>query len=129
MKSTPFIHYATGIAAAMLVVPTIYFLSSAFLYYNLGVAGPWKLIEPIFESPANKDLGLNINLLIVFGPLAACIIALFHLVNFEVSREERFIHLKLSFFRRSYYWVIVISALLCIGALVLYFLGENCNCH
>jgi hypothetical protein len=93
------------------------------------VPGPWKLIEPVFEDPANKDLGLNINLLIVFGPVAACIIALFYLVNCEVRREKEFIHVAFTFFRRSYYWFIVISALLCIGALVLYFLGENCNCH
>jgi hypothetical protein len=57
------------IAGAFLVIPTLYFIFSALLNYGLNIPGPWSLIGPIFEKPGNKQLGLNINMLILLGPV------------------------------------------------------------
>jgi hypothetical protein len=115
--------------SAALVMPALYFILSAFLHYGFGVSGPWRLIEPIFNQPGNKDLGLNINLLIVFGPIAACIISLFQVMHIDFQKQKEEVNIKASFLLKSYHWIIISAALACTGSMLLYFLGENCNCH
>jgi hypothetical protein len=121
--------HLAGIIAASLVIPSLYFIISAFLNYGLGVSGPWSLIEPIFERPENKSLGLNINLLIIFGPIAACIISLFQVMQLDWRKEKEHVNINAAFLVRSYHWIIIAASLFCTASLLLYFLGENCNCH
>ncbi len=118
-----------AIIATLLVLPSLYFLSSALLYHGLGVYGPWSLIEPLFEQPGNKDLGLNINLLIVFGPFASLVIALFQVIKLELKRTEDSLRIIAFVTPKSFYWFIIAAALLCMGSMFIYFIGENCNCH
>jgi hypothetical protein len=62
-------------AGFMLVFPALYFIVSAWLNYGLSFSPLWKIIEPIFENPETNSW-LNINLLILFGPLLAIFINL-----------------------------------------------------
>jgi hypothetical protein len=119
----------TRAIATLLVVPSLYFVLSAFLNYGLGFPGLWDVIAPIFEQPANKHLGLNVNLLIVFGPIAACLIALFQVMRLDIKKENHHLQVHVSFNLKNYYWIITGAALLCTAGMFLYFLGENCNCH
>jgi hypothetical protein len=129
MKKAFLSEQLAGLIAAALVIPSLYFVISAFLNYGLGISGPWSVIEPIFNQPQNKSLGLNINLLIVFGPIAACLISLFQVLQLDWKLEKERLHIKASLFLKSYHWIIIGASLFCICSMLLYFLGENCNCH
>jgi hypothetical protein len=128
MKKLFLQHNINGVIATLLVTPSLYFIGSAVLN-ECGISGPWSLIEPIFEEPGNKDLGLNINMLIVFGPIASLIISLFQVIRIEIKRTDDHLRAIAFITTKSYHWFIIIAAFLCMGCMFLYFIAENCNCH
>lgn len=129
MKKATLKHSITASITLLLLLPACYFITSAILHYVFGISQGWQLIQPVFLHPENKSLGININLLIVFGPIASCIISLFQIMHLEISKEDEMLHIKTSFVTKSYYWVIIAVSLLVTGCILLYFLSENCNCH
>lgn len=54
-------------------IPLMLFFLAALINYEFGFSPLWKLIDPIFEKPAGKHLGWDINFLFLFGPVLAFI--------------------------------------------------------
>lgn len=112
----------------LLVFPAFYFIVSAWLNYGLGFSSLWKVIEPIFEKPGNKQLGFNINLLILFGPLLAILVNLPQVMQLHLASEPEELNVHFVFKKYSWSWIIIGAAGFCLAALFFYLLMENCNC-
>jgi hypothetical protein len=113
----------------LLALPTLYFLFIAILKYELNVPGPFDSVAPWLEQWGIKDsLGWNINLLILFGPVLALLLALLQVVkiNWQFSKQD--FRFQVTIYKR---WFPLGVALLSAGLLAILFIylaGENCNC-
>lgn len=116
------------LAGFALVFPALYFIVSAWLNYGLGFSPFWKVIEPIFEKPENKQFGFNINLLILMGPLLAILINLPQVMQLHLSTEPEELNVHLAFKKYSWSWMIIGASSFCLAALFFYLIAENCNC-
>ena len=120
-------HRFALIAGALLVFPALYFFTAAILNYEMGIATLWKPIDAIFENPANKRLGWNINLLILFGPILAFLLNFFSIVKIKWQNEKDQVHISFSI---SKHWVnilIAVVSVLVMALLFAYLVGENCK--
>ena len=80
-----------AIAGLLLALPTAYLISIAVLKYGFNIHGPFDSIQPTVERWGIKDpLGWNINLLILFAPVAGFLLAIFQVlkINWGVAREQ-----------------------------------------
>ena len=116
-------------AALLLALPTAYFILISVLKYIFGVDGPFDSMQPALEQLGIKEsLGWNINLLILFGPVIALIIAATQVlkIQFHFTKEQFDFHVQI---RKHWFalFVAVLSAGL-LAILFLYLAGENCNC-
>jgi hypothetical protein len=116
-------------AGLLLSLPAAYFISTAFLKYELGVDGPFDDAYPLFESLGVKeDLGWNINLLILLGPIAGFLLCVFQVlkIRWEFTKEE----FRFQFTVRKRWFPILAAAFSAslLGLLALYLFGENCTC-
>lgn len=115
--------------ALLLALPTAYFITISVLKYEMGVDGPMDAIRPWLERMGIKEtLGWNINLLILLGPIAACVLLFFQLVKiqWELSREDFRFHFTI---RRSWFPILVAAfSVSSLAILTLYLFGENCTC-
>jgi len=91
----------TFFAGVLLAFPAAYFVSSAIMNYGFGIDWFWKPIEPIFDKPANKHLGWNINILIVFGPMIAVLINVLSLAFIRFEKVDDYFKFQL-FIRRNW---------------------------
>jgi hypothetical protein len=128
MKTTYRINWLS-VAALLLALPTAYFILISVLKYIFGVDGPFDSMQPALEQLGIKEsLGWNINLLILFGPVIALIIAATQVLKIQIQfSKEQFdfqIQVKKHWFTL---FVGVFSAGL-LAILVWYVAGENCNC-
>ena len=128
MKKQTLQHPAWHIMSLLFVLPVFYFIISAWLNYALGVTTLWKPIEWIFEIPANKRIGLNINLLILFGPALSLVISMLQLVHWEIIPGRDSFDANFSIKKHSWSWLPLTLAAFCLAALFLYSIGENCGC-
>jgi hypothetical protein len=103
-------HQITLVAGTLPVFPAGYFVLAAFVNYGLGFSPLWVLTGSIFEKPANRHPGWNINPL---NLLARCwhlfgIFSPLHKLN--GPKKER---LQLNFGIRKH-WLNIAGALVCI---------------
>jgi hypothetical protein len=118
-----------SIAGLLLALPTAYFICISVLKYAFHINGPFDTSTPLLERwGINESLGWNINLLLLFGPVAGFLFSIIQVlvIKSEFTKDDfefRFIIRK----RWLPILVAVFSACL-IATLFLYFLGENCNC-
>lgn len=116
------------LAGWLLVIPSMYFILSALLNYEFGIPGLWSLIESVFEKPENKHLGLNINLLILLGPVLGILINLQQVMYAAFKKDESSFKIDIHLKRYSWNWLVIAAGLFCLAALFIYLLGENCKC-
>ncbi|HLG39763.1 MAG TPA: hypothetical protein VI461_08850 [Chitinophagaceae bacterium] len=117
-------------SALLLALPTAYFFCIALLKYELGINGPFDAIDPFFVSLGIREpLGWNINLLILFGPIIACLLVVFQVlkVKWEFTRDDFQFHFTV---RRHWFSILVGAfSLSLLGVLFIYLFGENCHCQ
>lgn len=118
-------HRFTLIAGALLVFPALYFMVAAFLHYEMGVSTLWQPIDPIFENPANKHFGWNINLLILFGPVLALLLNFFSIVKIKWQNEKDQVHLSFSIRKHWVNILIAAVAALVLASIFAYLVAEN----
>jgi len=116
------------LAGWLLVIPSLYFILSALLNYEFGIPGLWSSIASVFEKPGNKQLGLNVNLLILFGPIGAILINLEQVMNIAFKKDASSFNFNIEVRRYSWNWIVIAAGLFCLAAIFLYLLGENCKC-
>ncbi len=128
MKQTTQSRWLT-LVALLLALPTAYFIIIAILKYELGVHGPFDAIAPFLESVGIKEtIGWNINLLILFGPVIAFLLALFQVlkIDWDFTKEQFFFHFTI----RKKWFPLLVVAFSCslLAFLLIYMVGENCRC-
>ncbi|MCW3108171.1 MAG: hypothetical protein JWQ09_2677 [Segetibacter sp.] len=128
MKKIILIRPLALVSGAFLVLPSLYFIVSAWLNYGMGWPALWKVIEPVFDKPENKTFGFNINVLILFGPLVAILINLPQVVHLHFSKSDEEVYVYLSASRFKYSWLIIAAGTFCLGTLFFYLIAENCLC-
>jgi hypothetical protein len=130
MKTTIFKNDMLTTLALLLSLPTAYLILVAVLKYGLGIDGPFDAIQPTAEKWGIKESpGLNITSLILFGPVAAFVLAVFQFIKIESqsTREEWLFHVTVQ--RRWFPLLVAVFSMGLLSVLFLYMLGENCNCH
>ena len=111
----------------LLTIPSAYFLLINLLN-EAGLPALYEISAPVLEGLGlSKGMGLNINLLIAFGPLIALLLNLTSVVSYdwEESRTELKLHFNIQ--KRWSNWIIIGLAGLCLLILFLYLIGENCR--
>ena len=129
MKSTTSRSNLLTALGLVLALPTGYFIFISILKYWLNINGPFDSLQPFLERIGIKEsFGLNINLLILFGPTLAFLLTIFQVVRIKWNFTEQEFHFDLTVQRK---WFPILVAVFSIGTLTIlffYLLGENCNC-
>ena len=117
--STRRYHWFTAITL-LLILPAAYFIAANILN-EFGISVFYKTIDPFIP----RQIGWNINLLILFGPLLALLISLFQVlgIHWHFTKEHFDIHITI---QRK--WLPISVALfsgLILGTLFIYLVGEN----
>jgi hypothetical protein len=116
-------------AGLLLALPTAWFICISVLKYGLHVNGPFDASQPLLERLGIKEsLGLNINLLILLGPVVCFLLSVFQVlkIRWDFSKED--FNFSFTVHKR---WFPILVAAFSIGLLAIlffYLLGENCNC-
>ncbi len=117
-------------AAIVLTIPAAFIFLISVLKYGLDINGPYDASEPILQNwGIDEPLGLNINLLILFGPVAAFFISLLQVFEFKSRLNTEKLHIQLAFRKKWFPIAVAAFSLFLLGALFLYLLGENCICN
>lgn len=127
MKTTTFKNDWVTTAALLLSLPTAYFILVNVLN-ELGLNGPYDAVQPFLERTGiSNGLGLNINLLIVFGPMLALLLTIFQVLKIEwrFTRDE--FHLNFAVQKRWFPLLVVAFSISLVAILIFYFLVENYN--
>jgi hypothetical protein len=117
-------------AALLLSLPTAYFILINILKEEFRVNGPYDSAQPLLERMGiSESLGWNINLLILLGPVVACLFTIFQLlkIKWEFGREDFQFHIAVR--KRWFPLLVTAFSLSLLAILFLYLLGENCNCQ
>ena len=113
----------------LLAFPTAYFIFISVLKYGLGLPNLFDAAQPLLERLGIKQSpGLNINLLILFGPFIAMIINLFSVLRIEWFNETESFSFKVSFEKHWWNMMLVFFSALLLSVLFFYAIGENCHC-
>ena len=116
--------------ALLLSMPAAYFFLINLLREVFGVSGPYDAIDPFLQRTGIREsLGWNINLLILLGPVAACLLSVFQVlkIKWQFTKEQ----FEFNFSIRKRWFPILVAALSIslLAILFLYLLAENCNCQ
>jgi len=117
------------ILSLLLALPTAYFICIAILKYEMGIDAPFDSVAPVLERMGIKEtLGWNINLLILFGPVAAFLFTIFQVmkIDWQFTKEQFLFQLTI---KKSWFQLLVAAfSLSLLAILFVYLLGENCHC-
>lgn len=116
-------------AALLLSLPTAYFIAISVLKYELGVDGPFDSIAPWLERMGIKETpGWNINLLILLGPVVACLLTIFQVLKIEWEFMKEVFRFHVTIRKRWFSLLVTAFSLSLLAILFIYLFGENCNC-
>ena len=91
-------HTWLNMFSLLLALPTACFITISILKYGLNIDAPFDNATPFLERMGIKEnLGWNINLLILFGPLIAFLLTIFQTlrINWQFSKEQFEFHFTL----------------------------------
>ena len=118
-----------AIISLLLALPTAYFIAIAVLKYEFGVDGPFDSIAPLLERWGIKEApGWNINLLILFGPLLAFFLTIFQLLGIRMQFTQNHFLFQVTVRKRWLPLLVAGFSISLLAFLLVYLLGENCNC-
>lgn len=127
MKTATFKNNGITTIALLLALPAAYFII-ANLLNELGITGPYSVMEPIMESAGGKE-PLGWNILILFGPIVGVLLTVFQFVRIEwhFTKEEFLLHFSV---QKRWFPILVAAASIGVLAFIFfYMMAENCNCH
>ena len=119
-------HTWLNVLSLLLALPTAYFIMISVLKYGLNIDGPFDNAAPFLERMGIKEnLGWNINLLILFGPLIAFLLTIFQTlkINWQFSKEQFEFHFAIR--KRWFPLMIAVFSGGLLFTLFIYLLGEN----
>ncbi len=111
--------------ALLLVLP-----SAWFIFINLlneaGISGLYNASQPVLERMGIKEnLGWNINLLIVFGPILALPLAAFSVLHIEWHFSKEQFQFNITIRKKWFSLFIVFLSGSILATLFIYLAGEN----
>ena len=112
----------------LLAFPTVYFILISLLN-EYGYPYLSDSVQPLLEQTGiNEPPGLNINSLILFGPLLALLLNLFAVLRIDWYNGKQDFSVK--FYIQKHWWnmLLVIFSGLLLAFLFIYAIGENCRC-
>jgi hypothetical protein len=113
----------------LLALPTAFIIVIAMLKYELGIPGPFDGMQPTLESWGIKDPpGLNINLLILFGPIIGFVLTIFQVLRIRLRFEKKQVEINTIIQAKWFPLLVAGFSLTVLGCLSLYMFGENCTC-
>lgn len=116
-------------AGLLLALPTAWVIFISVLKYGLGIDGPFDSSQPTLERwGISESLGWNINLLILLGPIAGFLLAIFQVLKLRWQFTADRFELNLAITRRWFPILVAAFSISIMAILVFYMLGENCNC-
>jgi hypothetical protein len=115
--------------ALFLTLPTAYFIFSGLLKFEWNLNGPFDAITPFLERTGYQEpIGWNINLLILFGPIAGLLICIFQVlsIRFENNTEKIGVNIRI----RKHWFPLLVAAFSIglLGLIAIYMAVENCSC-
>src|SRR5687767_2243944 len=126
MQTITYRNHLLNALAFMLVIPTVYFILISVLKYEFGVHGPFDAMAPFLERNGIKEqIGWNINLLILFGPLIAFAIAAWQVVRIEWQNSKQQFQINMSIVKSKFPLFIIFLSGLVLATLTIYMIGEN----
>ena len=118
-----------ALAAGILTLPTLYFISIAILKYNFGQSYLFDRATPMLEHLGIKEkLGWNINLLILFGPVLAFMLNVLSVLKIQFRFRKEQLDCSMSIRKNWWNLAIIILSTLILVVLFAYLIGENCSC-
>jgi hypothetical protein len=116
-------------AALLFALPTAYFISIAVLKYEMNVDGPFDSIAPLLESWGLMDqIGWNINLLILFGPVVGLLLAVFQVLSIHWQIASTEFRIAITIHKKWFPLLVAAFSTSLLGFLFIYMIGENCHC-
>jgi hypothetical protein len=115
------------IASLMLAIPTAYFLGISVLKFEMGIDAPYDVIAPFLgRTGIAETVGLNINLLILLGPVVAFALSIFQVLRIRFQFTQN--HFLFQFILRKSWLPLVVAAFSAslLGILFMYLVRENC---
>jgi hypothetical protein len=128
MKSINLKNAGLAWISLLLALPTAYFFLISFLKYELGVHEPFDDIAPLLERMGiRENLGWNINLLILLGPVVAFALSLFQVLKIRFQFTQN--HFLFQFILKKRWLPLLVAAfsVSLLGILFIYLVGENCT--
>ena len=117
------------IVSLLLSVPAAWFICINVLN-EVGISNPYTASQPLLQRLGiSKSLGWNINLLILFGPLATCFLTAFQVLKIDRQFTERHFHFHFAIRRRWFPILVGALSISLLAILSLYLVGENCHCQ
>jgi hypothetical protein len=112
----------------LLCLPALTFVTASVLKYALGAPGLFNIIEPYLHSwGGNQPPGLNINAVIIFGPITALLINLAYILRFQWDQDPEYITIHLMLFRQKGNASVVLLSGMLLLVLFIYGVMENLN--
>jgi hypothetical protein len=116
-------------AAFLLALPAAYLICISVLKYGLNIKGPFDSSAPLLERwGIKKSLGWNINLLILLGPIAGFLLAIFQVLIIKWQFTKEHFHFQFTVKKRWFPILVAAFSISLLAMLFFYLLGENCNC-
>ena len=110
----------------LLVLPTVYFISISVLKYGFGLDGPFDSAEPLLlQLGIDESLGLNINLLILFGPLLALGLTAWQILRIDWNFNKEEFDFRIRVLKKWFPLIVAIVSGLVLATLFVYLVGEN----
>ncbi len=111
--------------ALLLVLPSTWFIFINILN-EAGSSGLYNASEPVLERLGIKEnLGWNINLLILFGPILALMLAALQVLHMEWHSSKEEFEFNITIRRKWFPLFIAFLSGLILATLFIYLAGEN----
>lgn len=115
-------------ASLVLVFPSLYFIFISVLKYSLHIDGPYDNSWPFLVQLGIKEsIGININLLILFGPILTILINLMQVLTVDKRFTRDHFHFHVRIRKKWLPLAVVLFSGLLLGVLALYLFTENCT--
>jgi len=117
------------IVSLLLSIPAAWFVFINVLN-EAGISNPYIASQPLLQRLGiSKSFGWNINLLILFGPMATCLLTVFQVLKIDRQFTERHFHFHFAIRRRWFPILVGALSISLLAILALYLVGENCHCQ
>jgi hypothetical protein len=117
------------IAGLLLAFPTFYFMLISILKFELNQPYLYDSVNGLMNQWGLKeDVGWNINLLILLGPVFAVLLNLAVILRIQFDDDKDQFDCRFTITKNWWNLAVVLFAAFILGFLALYLIGENCIC-